>query len=277
MSTEAILQFNEWLEFGIQLATQAGHMMKTASGQNTSVEEKSCPTDLVTETDKAVEAFIFSQVKNKFPQHKTIGEESTGDDSHQLTDDPTWIIDPVDGTMNFVHTFPFCCVSIGITYKKEPVVGIVYSPFLDKLYTAIRGFGARCNGKPIHVRPSKSLKDALVVVEIGSDQDKNRCEAVCANIQALAWKCHGLRALGSAALNICSVASGHADAYFEFGLHCWDMAGSAVIASEAGATVVDTKGGPLDLMNRRILVASSATLAEELTKTLVSHPELKRD
>lgn len=277
MTTDTTEQYREWINFGIQLAKRAGTMMVTASGRNTSIEEKSCATDLVTETDKAVEAYLFSEIKKKYPHHKTIGEESSSDTHYELSDEATWIIDPVDGTMNFVHTFDFCCVSIGITHKKEPVVGIVYNPFLNKLFTAIKNCGSYCNGSPIHVRATSSLKDALVIVEMGSDNENNRRDAVCANVQALAWKCHGLRALGSAAMNICTVASGQADAYFEFGLHCWDMAASAVIASEAGAVVVDTQLGPLDLMNRRILVASSESLAKQLSQTLVLHPQLKRD
>lgn len=251
--------------------------MRDACGVNTSIQVKSCPGDLVTETDKAIEAYLFSEIKRKYPHHKTIGEESSTDECHRLSDEATWIIDPIDGTMNFVHTFEFCCISIGITHNQVPVVGVIYNPFLNKLFTAVENCGSYCNGKPMRVRPTEKLADALILMEDGFDGDKSCREAVCANMQALAWKCHGLRALGSAALNICTLASGQANAYFDFGLHCWDMAAAVVIATEAGAVVSDTLGGKLDLMNRRILVASCESLAKQLIETLVLHPQLKRD
>lgn len=123
-----------------------------------------------------------------------------------------------------------------------------------------------------------SLKEALVCAEMGSDRSEEKRKCTFDNLQAISWKCHGIRCLGSAAMNICSVAMGQTSAYYEFGLHCWDMCAPAIILQEAGGYVSDTKGcQPLDLMDRRLLVASSKELAIELGGQLVNQIKLKRD
>lgn len=269
---------NEWERVGIELALEAGRMMTNASGKNTNIDAKASFADLVTETDKAVEVFLFGELKKRYPGHKTIGEESASTGTTvDFTDAPTWIIDPIDGTMNFVHTNPFTCVSIGVTVNKQVVLGIVYSPFLDKLYTAKKGCGAFCNGKPIHVRPCASFKESLLVCELGGARDKETTDAIFANMQAIAWNCHSIRSMGSAALNTCYIANGYVDGYWEFGLHCWDMAGCSIILTEAGGTVIDTEGGPVDLMRRRFIVAGTEKIAKELSKSLVVHLQPQRD
>lgn len=260
----------------IELALQAGQMMLAASGRSRNIDQKESMVDLVTETDKGIEAMLFSEIKKKFPEHKTIGEESHHGKA-EWTDEPTWIIDPVDGTMNFVHTFPFACVSIGLTIKKEPVLGVVFSPFLDKLYVGRKGRGSTCNGKPISVRACSGLSQALLVTELGSGREEDRIKAICDNFKAVAFKVHGIRAQGSAALNLCSVAHGYADGYYEFGLHCWDMCAGMIILTEAGGVVSDTTGSPLDIMARRILATGNQTVAQQLADSLVSHIELERD
>lgn len=181
-----------------------------------------------------------------------------------------------------VKLYFFSCCSIGLTVNKEPHLGVVYNPSLDRLYTAVKGRGARLvegekEAVPLRVRDCPSLNEALVMSEFGSQRDDAKKEAVFRNLEAIGWKCHGIRSMGSAALNLCSIANGHADAYYEFGLHIWDMAAAALILTEAGGYVFDTKGGPLDMQNRRILAASSEKLANEITETLQIHLDLERD
>jgi len=260
----------------ISLAIQCGKMMSNSSGDNKDIKEKDSFADLVTETDKAVENFLFTEFKRHFPNHRFIGEETSS--KVGLTSDPTWIIDPIDGTMNFVHTFPFVCVSIGLAVNKIPVLGIVYSPFLNKLYTARKGFGAYCNGKPIKARTNcNSLNDALLIGESGYHRDEEKRNAVYRNLEAVGWLCHGIRCLGSAVLSLCSIAEGSSDGYWHFGLHVWDMAAAVVILSESGGTVIDTKGGPLDILSRRVIGACSEKIAKELSAALPIHLELERD
>ena len=284
------VEVREWEEFAISLALEAGQVMMsaTARGVHRQTEAKASAVDLVTEADKGIEELLIRKIAQRFPHHRTIGEESSSSapaasagttpaDSSRLTDAVTWIIDPIDGTLNFVHTFPLSCVSIGVTCQRAIVLGVVFNPWLDQLFTARRGSGAYLNGKPIHASGCKDLTQALVIAELGGSREEARKDAVCRNAQAIMWKCHGLRSLGSAAMNTCSVACGSADVYYEFGLHAWDMCASALILTEAGGCVIDTKGGPLDLMNRRMIAAATPELALQVSNLLPVHLDLERD
>ena len=182
------------------------------------------------------------------------------------------------GTMNFVHTFPHVAVCIGLAINKQPVLGVVYCPAQDKMFTGRKGNGAYCNGNKISVRCSSSLKDSLICAELGSDRNEAKRKCVFENMQAIGWQCHGLRSLGSAAMNICAVASGHVNAYYEFGLHCWDMCAPCAILSEAGGYACDTSGAqPLDLLKRRLIVACNEQIAKELSAAMPVQLELPSD
>lgn len=179
--------------------------------------------------------------------------------------------------MNFVHTLPFVAVCIGLAVNKQPVMGVVFCPALDQMYTAHQGNGAYCNGQKICVRESNSIKDSLICAEMGSDRSEEKRDCVFKNLEAISWRCHGIRSLGSAAMNICSVATGQTNAYYEFGLHCWDMCAPVAILVEAGGFACDTKGGTLDLIKRRVIVACNETIAKQLSSALPLHLELPTD
>lgn len=181
------------------------------------------------------------------------------------------------GTMNFVHTFPYVAVCIGLAVNKKPVLGVVFCPALDQMFTARSGNGAFCNGQKLTVRPVTSLKEALVCAELGSDRDPKKRDCVFTNMDSVGWQCHGLRALGSAAMNICAVAQGHVQAYYEFGLHCWDMCAPTTILSEAGGFVCDTTGEKFDLVKRRVVVACNEQIAKELSGALIRQLDLPSD
>ena len=259
-------------QIAVQLATDAGHMITSASKLKKEVKLKEHRLDVVTETDRAVEQFLFTQLRQHFPNHRFIGEEGTSDQL-TLTDDPTWIVDPIDGTMNFIYTFPFVCVSIGLTVNQRPVLGVIYSPFLNKLYSARERAGAQCNGRPIAVSKCQTLSKALVMFEIGPI----RLPRIKNDLERIGWMCHGIRNSGSAALNLCMIAEGCADAYFDFGLHVWDITAGIAILTEAGGFVMDTEGEPIDILSRRVLAASNQTLANELSRNIQNHPRLPRD
>lgn len=260
--------WQECMEHCIEVTKQAGKVIREALQKDIAVMQKSSPTDLVTETDQKVEQLIISSIKEKYPTHSFIGEESVAAGAPSiLTDNPTWIIDPIDGTTNFVHRFPFVSVSIGFTVKKEIEFGIVYSCIEDKLYTARKGKGAFCNGAPIKVSGQEDISQSLVLTEMGFKQDPVKFQTMLANIRAiLTIPVHGVRSPGSAAVNMCLVACGSADAYYHMGIHCWDMAGGAAIVTEAGGVIMDISGGPFDLMSRRLIVASSRAVAERIVK-----------
>lgn len=272
------MKLNELLErqnVAIYLAKRAGAIIKKGSA-NVKIDEKCSFADLVTESDKAVEKLVFEELLKKFPNDKFIGEESAS--NAEWTNEPTWVIDPIDGTTNFVHNFPFSCISIGFTFNREPYLGVVYNPHSDQLYTAIKNQGAQLitgDSQPISlkVRDCVSVDKALIVSELGSPRDEKKRECVFKNLEAIGWYCHGIRMLGSAALNICSVASGQMDAFFEFGPYIWDICAGYVILTEAGGFMCDTRGGKLDMLARRFICASSEKLAKEISDKLVVHLE----
>uniref|UniRef100_A0AAQ5XDE9 Inositol-1-monophosphatase n=1 Tax=Amphiprion ocellaris TaxID=80972 RepID=A0AAQ5XDE9_AMPOC len=247
--------WQECMDHCVEVTKKAGEMIREALQRDIAVMQKSSPVDLVTETDQKVEQLIISSIKEKYPTHSFIGEESVAAGAPSvLTDNPTWIIDPIDGTTNFVHRFPFVSVSIGFTVKKEIEFGIVYSCIEDKMYTARKGKGAFCNGSPIKVQSRENLTELSPKhLEVGSKHPIS---------------IHRIRSPGSAAVNMCLVACGSADAYYHMGIHCWDMAGGAAVVTEAGGVIMDISGGPFDLMSRRLIVASSRVIAERIAKEI---------
>lgn len=266
--------WQECMDFCVEVTKQAGQMIRVALQKDITVMEKSSPVDLVTETDQKVEQLIISSIREKYPTHSFIGEESVAAGAPSvLTDNPTWIIDPVDGTTNFVHRFPFVAVSIGFTVNKVIEFGIVYSCIEDKMYTARKGKKAFCNGVPIKVSGQQDITQSMVLTEMVFKKDPEQFDTMMANMKTiLTIPVHGLRSPGSAAINMCLVACGAADAYYHMGIHCWDMAGGAAVVTEAGGVIMDISGGPFDLMSRRLIVASSRAIAERLVKEIKEFP-----
>lgn len=267
-----------FLETAVEVARNAGQVVKAAFALEKRVETKSSAADLVTETDQNVEKMIIGTLREKFPDHCFIGEESVAAGQKiELTDAPTWIIDPVDGTTNFVHSFPFVAVCIGLAINKNLVAGVVYNAILDEMFTSIKGKGAYCNDAQINCSGQEDIKQSLVMTEIGSSRKVEHITAKLKNIEdILRTGVHGMRSLGSAALNMCHVARGDSDLYVEYGIHCWDMAAAAVILEEAGGYCADPRGGPLDIMSRQIICGSSVKLVETVSK-LLTHIEYERD
>ncbi|XP_020643205.3 inositol monophosphatase 1 [Pogona vitticeps] len=271
--------WQECMDYAVTLARKAGEVIQEALTKEIAIMIKSSPADLVTITDQKVENMIISSLKQKYPSHSFIGEESVAAGAGStLTDNPTWIIDPIDGTTNFVHKFPFVAVSIGFVVNKQIEFGIVYSCVEDKMYTGRKGKGAFCNEQKLHVSQQQDITKALLVSELGSNRDPEVVKIVLSNMQRLlSIPVHGIRAVGTAAINMCLVATGGADAYYEMGIHCWDMAGAGIIITEAGGVLLDVSGGPFDLMSRRIIAANSQALAEQIAKQLQAIPYQRDD
>ncbi|XP_061150639.1 inositol monophosphatase 1 [Syngnathus typhle] len=260
------------MDHAVAVARKAGQVVRDAVGgvQKEAVMVKSSSIDLVTETDQKVEKLIIESIKEKFPTHCFIGEESVAaGEVCLLSDSPTWIIDPIDGTTNFVHTFPYVAVSIGFSVNKQVEFGVVYSCLRDEMYTARRGKGAFCDGRPLQVSQQQDIRQALVATEFGSNRDPPAVDKMFSSLKrVLSIPVHGVRGAGSAAINLCLVASGCVEAYYEIGIHVWDIAAGLLIVSEAGGVLMDVKGGPLDLMSRRILAANNRRVAERLSKEI---------
>lgn len=262
-------KLDQCYEVVVKLSKEGGQLIRERIWSQKTVEFKSCDIDLVTETDKQVEELFISNLKLKFPDHRFIGEESTAAGIKcELTDDPTWIIDPVDGTMNFVHGYPNVCVSVALWVNKVAEIGIVYNPVLELFFSARRGQGAFLNGNPIHVSHENELSKALIGFEFGASRDVERMKMVLENVNILMQRVHGLRSTGSCAQNMAMVALGGTNANFEFGIHAWDMAAGYLIVTEAGGVVIDPAGGSFDVLSRRYLCAGSQELADELVKII---------
>ncbi|XP_075733842.1 inositol monophosphatase 2 isoform X3 [Rhipicephalus microplus] len=226
----------------LELVKESGVVVQRAIGEGKQIEMKSEFTDLVTQYDRQVEQLLIGKLREEYPNHK----------------------------------FPVVAVSVALAVQKEIVVGIVYNPALDKMYTAVKGHGSFCNGTRLSVSGQNDISKALIISEVGSSRDPGHMQFVFRNMHNLMQKAQGLRCLGSTAVNMCFVASGEADAFYEFGMHVWDMAAAALIVTEAGGVVMDTQGGPLNLMHRRVLCASSHALASTISQIL-EHVQLESD
>lgn len=232
------------------------------------VTTKSASWDLVTEYDRKTEELLITALSKAFPDHKFIGEETAS--KAKLTDEPTWIIDPIDGTTNFVHGIPYCCIAIGLAINREVVIGIVCSPPLNQTFTAIRGRGAFLNGKPIHVSDAEELQNALVGYEFSIASRSEVRELFINRYRALVAKAQGLRTFGCAQIQLCQVAMGSLDAYQVEFLQPWDVAAGSLIVTEAGGTVIDVDGGKFDCEKSRIIATSTNKLAEEIVEVFRS-------
>uniref|UniRef100_A0A8C9P6W5 Inositol-1-monophosphatase n=1 Tax=Spermophilus dauricus TaxID=99837 RepID=A0A8C9P6W5_SPEDA len=249
-------------------------IIRKALTEEKRVSTKTSAVDLVTETDHLVENLIISELRKRFPSHRFIAEEATASGAKcVLTPSPTWIIDPIDGTCNFVHRFPTVAVSIGFAVHQELEFGVIYHCTEERLYTGQRGRGAFCNGQQLRVSRETDLSKALVLTEIGPKRDPATLRLFLSNMERLLHaKAHGVRVIGSSTR--CSPgplaprASGPADAYYQFGLHCWDLAAATVIIREAGGIVMDTSGGPLDLMSCRVVAAGTREMAMLIAQAL---------
>ena len=259
------LNYEEILSKTKEIVIKAGEMVKEAFESreiiNSTIEIKdSNPTDLVTAVDKNVENLLFESLKELYPSFLFIGEETVSSSESKkvnLTDSPTWIIDPVDGTTNFVHGYPFICISVGLSVKKDPILGIIYNPILNEMYWGIKGKGAFLNDKKLPLVknvPFKSLNKCLFVTEYGYFLGRDQTDIKMDNVKKLlSIPSHGFRALGSTALDIMQLARGGADVFFHIGMHIWDLAAALVILRETGGVMVAYKR-PKEINNNVLIV-----------------------
>ncbi|XP_051989255.1 inositol monophosphatase 1 isoform X3 [Xyrauchen texanus] len=267
------------MDHAVTVARKAGEIVRDALQNDLKIMCKSSSVDLVTKTDQNVEQLIITSVKEKFPTHSFIGEESVAaGEPCVLTDNPTWIIDPVDGTTNFVHGYPFVAICIGFAVNKMLEFGVVYSCVEDKMYTARKGKGAFCNGQPLQVSDQKEINQSIIATEFGSNRDSDVVDKIFSSMRRiLCLPVHGMRGVGSAAINMCLVASGCVEAYYEIGIHCWDVAAAAVIVSEAGGVLMDVEGGPMDMMSRRVVAANNKTIAGRIITQIEAFTAVRDD
>jgi len=221
-----------WASGGAAAILLEAHKRSGTHQVGLEIETKSSATDLVTQVDRAAEEFLREAILSKRPDDGILGEEGT---SVQGSSGIDWVIDPLDGTTNFVYGHPGFAVSIGISIDNVPSVGVVHDPLHGDIFSAKRGEGAYRNGQV--ARPSQVSSLELALVATGFSYSAQRRAEQAHIINSLLPQVRDIRRMGSAALDLCSAACGRVDAYFEFGLAPWDMAGGAIIASEAGLSV----------------------------------------
>tara|TARA_B100001287_G_scaffold44070_1_gene33199 strand:- start:3677 stop:4480 length:804 start_codon:yes stop_codon:yes gene_type:complete len=258
--------FNEYLDFTKELSFNSGKLLSKYFGNLNSINRKTSTIDLVTNADLESEKLIIESINKKFPNHTIIAEESN---SNKKSSDFKWIIDPLDGTTNFVHNLPIFAVSIALQYKNKTVLGVVYNPAADKMFSATINNGAYLNGSIIKPSSSKTLSDSLIVTGFPYLQDK-RWENSFSIFKDFYSKSQGVRRLGAAALDLCFVAMGRFEVFYEFNLKPWDICAGSIIAEEAGAKVTDWDGSQYPYNGERI-IASNTAVHEEALNVLSNH------
>lgn len=256
-----------------QAARRAGEILLAKLDHIERVEFKGL-NDPVTEADRESEQAIAATIRNVFPEDAFLGEESGekgGMPGPEGKDGSTrqryrWVVDPLDGTMNYAHGLRFFCVSIACEYAGQVEAGVIYNPVTEELFAATRGGGATLNGKPIHVSRTSRLADSLLVT--GFPNDVRRIgEDNMNHFQNFSRRAQGIRRLGSAALHLANVASGRVDGYWEIKLHPWDVAAGSLILTEAGGVITDLEGAPFTIGSQR-LVASNGLIHGEMVAVL---------
>jgi myo-inositol-1(or 4)-monophosphatase len=247
-----------YLEVASFLARQAGAYQRERVGGDIGVQFKG-EINLVTEVDKACEALIVNGLLQAFPEHDILAEEN---EYPSLASPYKWIIDPLDGTTNFAHGYPWFCVSIALEVQGQVEVGVVYHPMMDELFTAIRGAGAFVNGRRLQVSTHQPLKGCLLATGFPYDRTPGN-ENNFANFFHFQLAARGVRRAGAAALDLASVAAGRLDGYWECKLKPWDVAAGTLLVQEAGGKVTDHQGAPYSIYDHRIL-ASNGLVHDEM-------------
>jgi myo-inositol-1(or 4)-monophosphatase len=260
----ADLVLEEYAREAAQIARDAGEILRARFGQPHEVRYKGT-IDLVTEADRAAEDLIADRLRTVCPDHDLLCEE--GSVAATSGGAYCWVVDPLDGTTNFAHGLPTFAVSIALEDAGVPVVGVVYDPMRDELFVARKRGGATLNDKPIVVSAVDELIGSILVTGFSYDFAR-RAQ------QAEVWRdfltrVQAIRQTGSAALNLCYIAAGRLDGYWERGLSPWDVAAGALIVTEAGGTVTDMRGGPFRSSDREIL-ASNDKLHDKLLDVIAA-------
>lgn len=252
------------LNVAIEAAKEAGRFLKDSVGKVTSIEtKKGNVRDLVSEIDRTSEAKIIGIIKHHHPDHAILAEESGASDQSVKY---KWVIDPLDGTVNFLHGVPVFCVSIAVEHNGEIIAGVIYDPNLDELYTAEKGSGAFLNGRRLRVSRTGKLINSLLVTGFPYDIAMNPDHAVERFVSFL-MEGRGVRRLGSAALDLAYIAAGRFDGYWEVSLNPWDMAAGILFVNEAGGKTTDFSGGTSSIYKKQI-VASNGIIHDAMLKVL---------
>ncbi|MGO8792632.1 MAG: inositol monophosphatase family protein [Terriglobia bacterium] len=240
----------DYVNAAVEIARDAGALLSELTTQPLDIGYKR-RADLVTVADRRSEALIVGRLRDRFPDHAIVAEEGG---NHRSSSDYCWYVDPLDGTTNYAHGFPMYCVTLGLAYRGEVIAGVVYDPTRDDTYTAERGAGAYLNDQPLHVSRTESLGESLVATgfpPFATNHDLN--------VQfyfRFTELSHGIRRAGSAALDLCCVAAGRFEGFWELKLNPWDKAAGTLLVTEAGGRVTDVRGAAFNLLGDDVFVSN---------------------
>ncbi len=237
----------------LKAAHAAGDLIKSRFNGPFLVEEKEGINNLVTEIDKLAEKAIIAIIQDAFPDHRIIGEEGGAIEQES---EYQWIIDPIDGTVNFAHAIPICCVSIGLKKGAEMLMGAVFNPMMNELFFAEKGKGATLNEMPIHVSAKSDFSRACLVTGFPYQWPEGAEEHPIKTFERIVMQGIPVRRLGSAAIDLCWVACGRFDGFWEYNLNAWDVAAGYLIVEEAGGRVTDFSGNPYDVFGKQTLATN---------------------
>ena len=258
---------DEYAHFATQIARDAGAILRDRFGQPHEVHYKGT-IDMVTEADQAAEALIVSRLRDAYGSHLLLCEEGS---RGTVEESPyRWVVDPLDGTTNFAHGMPTFAVSIALEEAGQPIIGVVYDPMRDELFVSQRGGGATLNGEKLRVSATDRLISSILVT--GFSYDFGRRARQADTWRDFLTRVQAIRQTGSAALNLCYIAAGRLDGYWERGISPWDVAAGALMVLEAGGAVTDMGGGPYHSDDREIL-ASNGTLHGDLLHVIAAHED----
>ena len=243
-------------------ADRAGSILKRRWHEHGRVDVKSSAIDLVTDVDRACEAAILDVICSTFPDHAVLAEESGARGEHEFL----WLVDPLDGTTNFAHGYPQVAISVALRRGLQTVLGVVYDPIREELFVARRGGGAFLNDRPLRVSSTASLASSLLASGFPYDR-REHAVFYLSFFKAFMLRTQGIRRAGSAALDLCWVAAGRVDGFWEWKLKPWDTAAGALLVEEAGGRVSDFRGGRFDVFGEQTL-ASNGWIHEEMLELI---------
>jgi len=257
----------DYLKIAKEAAYKAGEIQLKNLNKIKSVSFKKTKgkNNILTEIDTKCEEVILSIIKDSFPTHDVLAEESGK--NLENNSDYIWLIDPLDGTMNYSHSYPYFSVSIALEFSGEVICGLVYDPVHNEMFSAAKGKGAELNGAEIKVSGVEYLEYSLVVSGTFHHPEEEIMDKFIEILKNLTLRAQGVRRDGSAALDLCNVACGRYESFWEFGLNAWDMAAGTLILEEAGGKVTDLKGGKFSNYNHQ-LVASNGLIHNEMLELL---------
>lgn len=262
------VNIDKLLDIAILAAQKGGAILKQYWGKQLDIQEKGRAGDLITEVDQTSEAKVLEVIQRHFPKHGILAEESGAIAAKKS--EYLWVVDPLDGTTNYAHGYPQVAVSVGLLVSGKPTVGVVYNPIREELWTGAKDCGATLNNRAIRVSRTDKLSNSLLVTGFAYD----RRETEDNNYAEFCYLTHltqGVRRGGSASLDLCEVATGRLDGYWERGLKPWDLLAGVVIVQEAGGSVTAYDGSQFDLDSGRIL-ATNGYIHSQLSSVLLNIP-----